>query len=80
MIRYNIRLNTIEDFRKYADVCAQFQLAGYITVKNEKINMHELLDIIEYAPITKAVLTLTICQKEELPLLENYLSKEGMIS
>lgn len=79
MIHYTILLKTIEDFRKYVNMTVRFHIAGYIQAQDKKINMFDVLDILEEAGPGVMLLTLTACRPEELPALESYLVSSGLL-
>lgn len=80
MHTYNVHLKTINEFRIYANMAARFHIAGYVIIKDEKINMYDILDIIENGPVDEMVLVLTRYRKEEMEELENYMEENKIIN
>lgn len=79
MNHYIIQLNTVNAFRSYANMCVRFHIAGYVLVRQQKINMYDILDIMEQGPVEKAELYLTISRAEELPALEEYMKEKKLL-
>ena len=54
MLQYNIHLRTVNDFRNYANMIVRFNIAGFVRVRKEEINMydiHHLDQILQSAPV-----------------------------
>ncbi len=79
MITYKIQLKTIEDFRKYANMNVRFHIMGYVQIQEHKINMYDILDIMENGAVDKAELILTQYRIEELIALQQYLESSGLL-
>ena len=41
MLQYNIHLRTVNDFRNYANMIVRFNIAGFVRVRKEEINMYD---------------------------------------
>lgn len=79
MLTYKIQLKTIEDFRKYANMNVRFHIMGYVQIQERRINMYDILDIMESGAVDQAELVLTQYRKEELPALSQYLQDSGLL-
>ena len=44
MLQYNIHLRTVNDFRNYANMIVRFNIAGFVRVRKEEINMYDILE------------------------------------
>ena len=51
MIRYNIHLKTINDFRKYVNMTVRFNIAGFVELRGKKINMYDILEIMSQGSV-----------------------------
>ena len=59
MLQYNIHLRTINDFRNYANMIVRFNIAGFVRVRKEEINMYDILEIMSQGPVDSMILNLT---------------------
>ena len=48
MLQYNIHLRTVNGFRNYANMIVRFNIAGFVRVRKEEINMYDILEM--YCP------------------------------
>lgn len=80
MLTFNIHLNTINDFRKYAAMEAQFRVRGYVLVRGARTDMYDLLDLMAQGPVRRADLVLTQYQESEKEQLGEFLKKEGLLN
>ena len=51
MLQYNIHLRTVNDFRNYANMIVRFNIAGFVRVRKEEINMYDILEIMSQRPV-----------------------------
>lgn len=80
MLRYNIQLRTIKDFRSFVNMNARFHIAGYVTDETGyRENMYEVLEILSRWRFDNLTLELTRYREEEIPDLEEYLSVNGLL-
>lgn len=79
MVCYRIQLNTVEDFRQYANMIVHFHIAGYLKTEEAEINMYDILDIMMRGPVSSAIMCLTACRPEELKSLEDFLQKKKLL-
>ena len=75
MIQYNINLRTINDFRKYANMIVRFNIAGFVEVRGEEINMYDILEIMSQGPVDSMILNLTKYTPAQIPELEHYMDE-----
>lgn len=75
MLQYNIHLRTIDDFRNYANMIVRFNIAGFVDVRGEEVNMYDILEIMSQGPVESLVLNLTKYNLAQIPELENYMGK-----
>ena len=80
MLTYNIHLKTVNEFRIYVNMYVRFHIAGYVIAGEEKINMYDILDILENGPVEELLLVLTQYRMEEIKELEKYMEKTGILS
>lgn len=80
MLTYNIHLKTVNEFRSYVNMYVRFHIAGYVIAGEEKINMYDILDILENGPVEELLLVLTQYRMEEIKELEEYMEKTGILS
>ena len=59
MLQYNIHLRTVNDFRNYANMIVRFNIAGFVRVRKEEINMYDILEIMSQGPVDSMILNLT---------------------
>lgn len=80
ILHYDIQLKTMEDFRNFANLNARFHVAGYVIDEDgHKENMYELLAILSHWKLDELVLELTRYREEEIPEIEEYLRKTGLL-
>ena len=75
MLQYNIHLRTINDFRKYANMIVRFNIAGFVEVRGEEINMYDILEIMSQGPVNSMILNLTKYTPAQIPELEHYMDE-----
>ena len=75
MLQYNIHLRTINDFRKYANMIVRFNIAGFVEVRGEEINMYDILEIMSQGPVDSMILNLTQYTPAQIPELEHYMDE-----
>ena len=75
MLQYNIHLRTVNDFRKYANMIVRFNIAGFVELRGEEINMYDILEIMSQGPIDFMLLTLTKYTPAQIPELEHYMDE-----
>ena len=75
MPQYNIHLRTINDFRKYANMIVRFNIAGFVEVRGEEINMYDILEIMSQGSVDSMILTLTKYTPAQIPELEHYMDE-----
>lgn len=80
MPSYKIKLTSLDDFRKYSNMITRFHIAGYLETDQERINMYDILDLIQQGPLSCATMLLTTFRKDELPALEAYMKDENLSS
>lgn len=80
MLTYNIHLKTVNEFRIYVNMYVRFHIAGYVIAGEEKINMYDILDILENGPVEELLLVLTQYRMEEIKELEEYMEKTGILN
>ena len=80
MIQYNISLKNIPAFRKYANMVARFNIAGFVKIKDTEINMYDILEIISQGSVDSMILTLTKYNPEQLPELEAYMKESHLLT
>ena len=75
MLQYNIHLRTVNDFRKYANMIVRFNIAGFVELRGEEINMYDILEIMSQGPADSMLLTLTKYTPAQIPELEHYMDE-----
>ena len=75
MLQYNIHLRTIEDFRQYANMIVRFNIAGYVDIRGEEVNMYDILEIMSQGPVDSMILNLTKYDPGQISEFENYMEK-----
>ena len=75
MLQYNIHLRTVNDFRKYANMIVRFNIAGFVEVRGEEINMYDILEIMSQGPVDSMILNLTKYTPAQIPELEHYMDE-----
>lgn len=80
MLQYNIHLRTIDDFRNYANMMVRFNIAGFVDVRGEEVNMYDILEIMSQGPVESLVLNLTRYNPAQIPELENYMGKANFFN
>ena len=75
MVQYTIHLRTVNDFRKYANMIVRFNIAGYVNVRNEEINMYDILSLMSQGPVDSMILNLTKYTPSQIPELEHYMEE-----
>ena len=75
MLQYNIHLRTINDFRKYANMIVRFNIAGFVEVRGEEINMYDILEIMSQGSVDSMILNLTKYTPAQIPKLEHYMDE-----
>ncbi len=75
MLQYNIHLRTVNDFRKYANMFVRFNIAGFVELRGEEINMYDILEIMSQGPVNSMLLTLTKYTPAQIPELEHYMDE-----
>lgn len=75
MIQYNIHLKTVNDFRKYANMIVRFNIAGFVEVRGEEINMYDILEIMSQGPVDSMILNITKYTPAQIPELEKYMEE-----
>ena len=75
MLQYNIHLRTVNDFRNYANMIVRFNIAGFVTVREEEINMYDILKIMSQGPVDSMILNLTKYTPVQIPELEHYMDE-----
>lgn len=75
MLQYNIHLRTVNDFRKYANMIVRFNIAGFVEVRGEEINMYDILEIMSQGPVDSMILNLTKYTPVQIPELEHYMDE-----
>lgn len=80
MLQYNIHLKTIDDFRNYANMMVRFNIAGFVDIRGEEVNMYDILEIMSQGPVDCMVLNLTKYNPAQIPELENYMGKANFFN
>ena len=80
MLKYSIKLKTVEDFRQFANLTVKFPVRGYVELDGEYTDMYCLLDIISRCPIKKMDLILTKYDETDAEEIGRYLSVSGLLS
>ena len=75
MLQYNIHLRTVNDFRKYANMIVRFNIAGFVEVRGEEINMYDILEIMSQGSVDSMILNLTKYTPAQIPELEHYMDE-----
>lgn len=79
MLRFSIHLNTVDDFRSYANLMCRFPVAGYVEQDDYKENMYYLMELMSNCPLDRAELVLTSYRGEDVPEIKKYLYGRGLI-
>lgn len=80
MLQYNIHLRTINDFRNYANMIVRFNIAGFVRVRKEEINMYDILEIMSQRPVDSMILNLTKYTPAQIPELEHYVEEANFFN
>ena len=73
MLQYNIHLRTVNDFRNYANMIVRFNIAGFVRVRKEEINMSQ-------GPVDSMILNLTKYTPAQIPELEHYMEEANFFN
>lgn len=79
MLNYSIRLATVSDFRNFVNMFSGFHIGGYMLIEGEKVCIGSYLDILCRCPLYKASLVLDKYRMGEVPELESYMRRTGLI-
>ena len=80
MLQYNIHLRTVNDFRNYANMIVRFNIAEFVRVRKEEINMYDILYIMSQGPVDSMILNLTKYTPAQIPELEHYMEEANFFN
>lgn len=79
MLSYSIKLSTVSDFRNYTNMLSRFHIGGYVALEDKKIYIGNYLEILCHCPLYRVSMVLDRYREEEVPKLEDYMKKTGLI-
>lgn len=79
MLHYSIRLATVKDFRGYTDMLSKFHIGGYVLLEDKKVHISYYLEILCHCPLYRVSMVLDKYREEEVPELESYMRRVGLI-
>lgn len=79
MLNYSIRLVTVNDFRNYANMLSGFHIGGYVQLEDKKVHIGSYLEILCHCPLYHVSMVLDQYRDEEVPELESYMKRTGLI-
>lgn len=79
MMTCRIHLNTITDYRKYADLLSDFAFRGEIEISGRRIPAYDITEVFSRCPARELMLTIEPSSEKEGKAIAKYLMKSGLL-
>ncbi|MCI1722419.1 MAG: hypothetical protein LKM35_04875 [Lachnospiraceae bacterium] len=80
MMTYRIHLNTITDYRKYADLLSDYSFRGEVAVAGKQIPAYDIINVFSYCPAPELSLTIETGNEKTMKAINKYLLKSGLLA